>query len=49
MNDNRLPKIVLYGHPSGAKQNAGPSLTEWAEIIPKESEETETSWEAAKI
>ena len=48
MKDERLQKIVLFGHPSGTKQKAGRPRLGWEDIINKDLKEMETSWEGVK-
>ena len=45
MKDDRLPKIFLSGHPSGAKRKAGRPRLEWEDVINKDLKEMGTSWE----
>ena len=48
MKDDRLPKIVLFGQPSGATRKAGRPRLGWEDIINKDSKEMGTSWEGVK-
>ena len=48
MKDDRLPKIVLFGHPSGATRKAGRPRLGWEDVINKDLKEIETSWEGLK-
>jgi len=41
MKDDRLPKTVLFGQPSRAKQKAGHSLLGWEHVIKKGLKEME--------
>ena len=36
MKDDRLSKIVLFGHPSGAKRKAGRPRLGWEDVINKD-------------
>ena len=48
MKDDRLPKIVLFGQPSGATQKAGRSCLGCEDVINKDLKEMGTSWEGVK-
>ena len=48
MKDDRLPKIVLFGQPSGATQKAGRTCLRWEDVINKDLKEMGTSWEGVK-
>ena len=48
MKDDRLPKIVLFGQPSGAKQKAGRPCLGWEDVINKDLKEMGTFWEGVK-
>ena len=48
MKDDRLPKIVLFGNPSGAKQKAGRPRLGWEYFIKKDLKEMGTFWEGVK-
>ena len=48
MKDDRLPKIVLFGQPSGATRKAGRSRLGWEDVINKDLKEMGTSWEGVK-
>ena len=48
MKDDRLPKIVLFGQPSRAKQRAGRPHLGWRGVIKKDLKEMRTSWEVVK-
>ena len=48
MKDDRLPKIVLFGQPSGATQKAGRPCLGWEDVINKDLKEIGTSWEGVK-
>ena len=48
MNDDRLPKIVLFGQPSGATWKAGRPCLGWEDVINKDLKEMGTSWEGVK-
>ena len=45
MKDDRLPKIVVFGEPSRAKQKAGRPRLGWEDVIKKDLKEMGTSWE----
>ena len=47
MKDDRLPKIVLFGHPSRAKWKRRHRLG-WQDVIKKGLKEMGTSWEGVK-
>ena len=48
MKDERLPKIVLFGKPSGATRKAGRPRLGWEDCINKDLKEMETTWEGVK-
>ena len=48
MKDGRLPKIVLFGQPSGATRNAGCPCLGWEDVINKDLKRMGTSWEGVK-
>ena len=48
MKDDRLPKIVLFGQPSGATRKAGRPFLGWEDVISKDLKEMGTSWEGVK-
>jgi hypothetical protein len=48
MNDDRLPKIALFGRPSRAKRKAGRLRLGWEDVIKKDLREMGTSWEDVK-
>ena len=48
MKDDKLPKIVLFGQPSGATQKAGRPCLGWEDVINKDLKEMGTSWEGVK-
>ena len=48
MKDDRLPKIVLFGQPSGATQKAGCPCLGREDVINKDLKEMGTSWEGVK-
>ena len=48
MEDDRLPKIVLFRQPSGATRKAGRPHLGWKDVINKDLKEMETSWEGVK-
>ena len=48
MKDDRLPKIVLFGQPSGATRKAGCPCLGWEDVINKDLKEMGTSWEGVK-
>ena len=48
MKDDRLPKIVLFGQPTGAKQKAGHPYLGWEDVINKDLKEIGTSCEDIK-
>ena len=48
MKDDRLPKIILFSQPFGAKRKAGHPRSGWEDVIKKECREMGTSWEAVK-
>ena len=41
MKDDRLPKIVLFGQPSGATRKAGRPRLGWEDVINKDLKEME--------
>ena len=45
MKDDRLPKIVLFDQPSGAKRKAGRPRLGWEDVIKKDFKEMGTSLE----
>ena len=45
MKDDRLPKIVLFGQPSGATRKEGRPCLGWEDVINKDLKEMGTSWE----
>ena len=48
MKDDRLPKIVLFGQPSGATRKAGRPRLGWEDVINKDLKEMGTSCEGVK-
>ena len=48
MKDDRLPKTVLFGQPSGATRKAGRPCLGWEDVINKDLKEMGTSWEGVK-
>ena len=48
MKDDRLPKIVLFGQPSGATRKAGCPCLGWEDVINKDLKEMGTSWDGVK-
>ena len=48
MKDDRLPKIVLFGQPSGATRKAGRPCLGWEDVINNDLKEMGTSWEGVK-
>ena len=48
MKDDRLPKIVLFGQPSGSTRKAGRPCLCLEDIINKDLKEMGTSWEGVK-
>ena len=48
MKDDRLPKIVLFGQPSGARRKAGCPCLGREDVINKDLKETGTSWGGCK-
>jgi hypothetical protein len=46
--DDRLPKVVLFGQPSRAKQKAGRPRLGWEDVIKKDLKEMGTSWVGVK-
>ena len=48
MKDDRLPKIVLVGQPSRAKQKAGRPRIGWKDVVRKDLRGIRTSWEVVK-
>ena len=48
MKDDRLPKIVLFGQPSGATRKAGCPCLGWEDVINNDLKEMRTSWEGVK-
>ena len=48
MKDNRLPKSVLFGQPSGATRKAGRPCLGWEDVINKDLKEMGTSWEGVR-
>ena len=44
IKDDRLPKIVLFGQPSVAKQKADRRRLGWEDVIKKDSKEMRISW-----
>ena len=48
MKDDRLPKIVLFGQPSGATRKAARSCLCWEDVINKDLRKMGTSWEDVK-
>jgi hypothetical protein len=48
MRDDRLPKIVLFCRPSGAKWKAGRPRLGWEGVIKKDLKEMGTSWAGVK-
>ena len=49
MKDDRLPKIVLFGQPSGATRKAGRPCLGWEDGINKNLKEMGTFWEGVKM
>ena len=49
MKDDRLPKIVLFGQPSGTTRRAGLPCLGWEDVINKDLNEMGTSWEDLKM
>jgi hypothetical protein len=45
IKDDRLPKIVLFGQTSRAKQKAGRPRLGWEDVIKKDLRVIGTSWE----
>ena len=45
MKDERLPKFVLFGQPSGATRKACRPCLGWEDVINKDLKEMGTSWE----
>ena len=43
-----MPKIVLFGQPSGATWKAGRPCLGWDDVINKDFKEKGTSWEGVK-
>ena len=48
MKGDRLSKIVAFGQPSRAKRKKGPLRLGWEDVIKKDLQEIETSWEGVK-
>jgi len=48
MKDDRLPKIVLFGKPSGTTWKADCPCLGWEDAINKDLKEMGTSWEGVK-
>ena len=48
LKDDRLPKIVLFGQPSGATRKASRPHLGWEDVINKDLKEMGTSWEGVK-
>ena len=48
MNDDTLPKIVLFGQLSRAKRKRGCLRSGWEDVIKKDLREMETSWEGVR-
>ena len=48
IKDERLPKIVLFGQPSGATGKAGRPRQGWENVISKDLKEMGTSWDGVK-
>ena len=48
MKDDRLPKIVLFGHPLRANWKAGRTRWGCEEVIKKSLKEMGTTWEGVK-
>ena len=48
MKDDKLPKIVLFGQPSGATRKAGRPRLGWEDVINKDLKEIGTFWEGVK-
>ena len=48
MNDDKLPKIVLFGQPYGGTRKAGRPRLGWKNVMNKDLKEMETSWEVVK-
>ena len=46
--DDRLPKIFLFGRPSRVKRTAVRPCLWWEDVIKKDLQEIETSWEEVK-
>ena len=48
MKDDILPKIVLFGQPSGATRKARRPCLGWEDVINKDLKKMGTSWEGVK-
>ena len=48
MKDDRLPKIYLFGQPSGATRKVGRPRLGWEDVINKDLKEVGISWEGVK-
>ncbi|XP_065570475.1 uncharacterized protein LOC136033594 [Artemia franciscana] len=48
INDDRLPKIVIFGQPSKVKWKAGRPRLEYEDVINKDLKKMGTSWEGVK-
>ena len=48
MKDDRLPKIVLFGSPSGAKRKTGQPRLWWKDVTKKDLKGMGTSWEGVR-
>ena len=48
MEYDGLPKIALFGQPSGATRKAGRPCLSWENVINKDLKEIGTSWEDVK-
>ena len=48
MKNDRLPKIILFGQPSGAARKAVRPRLGWEDFINKDSRDLETSWDGVK-
>ena len=49
MKGDRLPKIILFGQPSGATRKAGRPCLGWEDVINKGLREMGTSWEGVSV
>ena len=48
IKEGRLPKIVLFGQPSGATRKAGRPCLGWKDVINKDLKEMGIAWEGVK-